>query len=307
MRAADRIRKRKSERKQERNIIKERTRKGLPLFLKYDILNELIDEPDEFDIELNDEESWGGEETAQDEPEAESPEFHVIADIRPLWLLYKGRIVWASDNLDRDIRERELFRRRVQAFLDFLAGEFPDKCDADRLLAMQGIFMMKKEGRKKQEEQDQAQGKNKSKKRSAASTAWLNRLDRVGIVYGNGKFMPLKNFRVKHGGSGSGGDSCPKHLILLWLERELKEHMYLKPGGCRQPLKNWKSCKDWIMGINDFLDLVNKNLNDLVSVDGIGLEKRNFKYEESTIQRKLLSTWRKWLEAERAESLNTGE
>ena len=298
MRAADRIRKRKSERKQERNIIKERTRKGLPLFLKYDIFNEPIDEPDEFDIELNDEESWGGEEIAQDEPEAESPEFHVIADIRPLWLLHKGRIVWASDNLGRDVRERELFRRRVQAFLDFLAGEFPDKSDADRLLAMQGIFMMKKEDVK---EQEQAQGKNKSKRRNVTSAAWLNRLDRVGIVYGNGKIMPLKNFRVKHGGSGSGGDSCPKHLILLWLERELKEHM------SEQPLKNWKSCKDWIMGINDFLDLVNKNLNDLVSVDGIGLEKRNFKYEESTIQRRLLSKWRKWLEAERAESLNTGE
>lgn len=292
MRAADRIRKRKSKRKQERNIIKERTRKGLPLFLKYDIFNEPIEEPDEFDIELNDEEPWGGEEMAQDEPEAESPEFHVIADIRPLWLLHKGRIVWASDKLGRDVRERELFRRRVQAFLDFLAGEFPDKRDADRLLAIQGIFVMKK---KEQEEQEQAQGKNKSKKRSSTSTTWLSRLDRVGIVYGNGKIMPLKNF------GGKQGDSYPKHLILLWLERELKEHM------SEQPLKNWKSCKDWIMGINDFFDLVNKNLNDLVSVDGLGLKKRNLKYEESTIHRKLLSTWRKWPEDERAENLNTGE
>ena len=74
------------------------------------------------------------------------------------------------------------------------------------------------------------------------------------------------------------------------LERELKNH----PG--ESPLE-WRKCKDWILGINDFLSNVNDKLNNLVSSGGIGLKDVYFHYEESTIQRKYLGEWRKWWEA----------
>lgn len=256
-----------------RTAIREPRKRRVPAFLEYETFAEQKNDDGSL-IELNDEESWGDENTRQDAAESESPDFQSVSSIRPLWLLYKGRLVWAGARLGRDIREREFFRRRIQAFLDFLADEFPDKSDEDRLLAMQGLFMEEKE----------KQGNE------GASTAWLDHLGEDGIVYGEGKILSLKMLRTKTGGGGRGGDSCPRHLLLLWLDRELKK----RPG--ESPLE-WKNCQDWIMGINDFLSLVNDRLNSLVSSGGIGLKERHFHYEVSTVQRRHLGEWKKWWEA----------
>ncbi len=246
---------------------KERIPWRIPAFFEDNTFQETPDEDNEPDIELGDEESWGDGETPQDVVDSESPDFQVISLIHPLWLLYKGRLIWAGARLGRDIPEREFFRRRVQMFLDFLAGEFPDKSDEDRLLAMQKLFMEEKKGK---------------------DTAWLSRLDRDGIVYSDGKIISLKALITGQGGGGQGNDSCPKALLLMWLERELKNH----PG--ESPL-DWKNCKSWIMGINDFLSKVNDALNHFIDSGGIGLKKRSFHYLESTIQRRRLGEWKKML------------
>ena len=277
MRSTDR--RRGSIRTREQKKLTEKRLRRAAAFLENDTIPERLEEDGEQDIDLHDEESWGGENTPQDAVDSESPDFQLITSIRPLWILYKGRLIWASGKLGRDLREREFFRRRIQAFLDFLADEFPDKSDEDRLLAMQGLFMEEEE--EKEKEKNNKEGKG---------TAWLSRLDKDGIVYGENRIISLKMLRTKQGGGGRGNDSCPDPLLLLWLERELKEH----PG--ESPLK-WRNCKNWIIGINDFLSKVNDKLNNFVISGGIGLKDVNFHYEESTIQRKHLSEWRKWWEA----------
>ena len=300
-------------RKRERVENREPVRRRLPSFLEYETFEEQQNDDGSL-VEINDEDSWGGENTPQDVTDSENPEFQIISSIRPLWLLYKGRLMWAGARLGRDIPKREHFRRRIQAFLDFLAVEFPepDNSDEDRLLAMQGLFMEEKEAKnakqKKEaeetegtveideldeieleeiEEGDGAKGKNNKKEKD---TAWLGRLDKDGIVYGNGKIISLKMLRTKQGGGGRGGDSCPRQLLLLWLARELKKH----PG--ESPLE-WRNCKDWIMEINDFLSDVNDKLNNFAASGGIGLKDRHFHYAASTVQKKHLGEWKKWWEA----------
>ena len=144
MRSAGRIRGSAKTRERIQTKLIEKRLKRAATFSENETIPERLDEDNEQDIELHDEESWGGENTPQDAVDSESPDFQLITSIRPLWILYKGRLIWASGKLGRDLREREFFRRRIQAFLDFLADEFPDKSDEDRLLAMQGLFIKEK-------------------------------------------------------------------------------------------------------------------------------------------------------------------
>lgn len=259
------------------------------------------------DANAEEEESWGGEETAQDKVDSKDPDFQDYFTVRPLWILYKGRLMWASSSIGRDVQVRELFRRRIQAFLDFLVTEkqFPDKSDEDRLLAMQGLFVMKKEKTSEsikpnaenvpaptlrdiepenmegsEEDEDNQNGKDK--------TTWLERLDGVGIIYGEGKILPLSALRT---GVGQRQESFPEPLAHLWLERELEKRPYEK-----EPL-NWENCKEWIVKIEGFYEAVSKQLNSFqeeVEGSGLGLQKRNFAYNEDTLQHKHLVEWKKW-------------
>ena len=271
-----------SREKQKRPI---RMRYGRPAFLGRNTIPSLPIEYDETDIDIDDEEASGGEDISQDYTESERPDFQLAPVVMPLWILYRGRIFWAASHLGRDYQQREFFRRRVQTFLDFLRKQFPDKNkDKDKddetlLLSMRGFF----------------------KAAGGRESAWLNRLDHVGIVYGEGKIMPLSMLRA---GAGHRANSFPRALTHLWIEKTFSNSDADNPF-------DWKNCKDLVLGpagINAFCKKVTAlfadyESNEQVKVKGkdgkeeiysLGLLKTDAQYEESTIQRKRLKEWREW-------------
>lgn len=289
VRTAERVPEQKTARTQ---TTEERRKRGGSKFRDRDALLEAPEADDRPDIETDDEESWGGEETDQDGQDTETSDFQSPPAVRPLWALYGGRLLWASASIGRDVQERELLRRRIQAFLDFLAERFPNKTDEERLLAMRGLFIAEDNENSGEERKGRREneGNGKNEKDSKPSTAWLNRLQKAGIIYGEEKILPLSALRA---GQGQGQDTFPEPLARLWLERELEKRNEDSP-------LEWRNCKDWIVGIKNFYKEVEGQLNrfkEAMEGSGLGLKERNFPYNEGTLQRKHLPKWKKWWSA----------
>ncbi len=217
--------------------------------------------------------------------ESESGEFisdSAIIKIKPLWILYEGQLIWASSRHGFKLAEKEYFRRRLQALLDFLADEFPDKTPGDLLLSLQGFFV-----------RDNDEGSD--------PTYWLETLRNSGIVYGEDKILPIKNLRA---GRGQGKDSesksvkLPDNLEYLWLERELsKPERYSELD---EPF-SWRNCNSWLpSGIRDFCSKVNELCAGFETdtedkrAHRLGLKLLKFGYHDSTLQRKRLKGWALW-------------
>ena len=96
----------------------------------------------------------------------------------------------------------------------------------------------------------------------------------------DGITFPLDYFILKQGGSSV---TMPDILESVWLNSLIKE----------RELKSlaWKEVKDWLpQAINDFC----KDLNMVAGTE--------FDYKESTLQRKKLPIWKKWLESSEADN-----
>ena len=122
---------------------------------------------------------------------------------------------------------------------------------------------------------------------SRKSYILIERLEKVGIVYGKDKILTLRTLRA---GKGQGQDSFPERLAHFWLERELGNRHEDNP-------LDWRNCKDWIIGLRDFQDEVAGQLNKFKEESdgqGLGFKERNFPFNAGTLQRKRLPEWKKW-------------
>ena len=198
--------------------------------------------------------------------------------IQPIWLLYEGQILWATSNFGTRLAEKEYLRRRLQLLLNFLKGQFPDKSYDVLLLSLQGFFV-----RDNDNDED--------------AKYWLESLKNVGIIYGEGKILVLKNFRASKGESKSRGlVRLPKYLEYLWLEREL-----MKPENISDKPFSWINCQRWLpdglksfcIEINEFCAMLDTQKRDN-NTHGLGLKRVEFGYMDSTLQRKRLKEWAQW-------------
>lgn len=246
------------------------------------------DDTDQPTLDLSDEDYddaplEANEESDDDTDESSDyPDTEGAGNIRPIWLLYEGQILWAASRYGFRIAPKEYFRRRVQKLLHFLASKFPGKSYGDLLLSLKGFF---------------------AKDNDSSKGNWLESLKNTGILYldetkKDYEIMPLGDLRA---GKGQGkNNELPEMIERLWFEREVSKSG-LAPG----------TSPDWdkfgALLLDSFKNFC-EELNDLCGsfdsheeedsgkgiTSGIGLKKTEFTYEESTLQRKKLDRWKKW-------------
>ena len=191
-----------------KKIIDKAQQKGY-VFRPGGTLDPLQEPDDEILIDLNDE----SDDDLQEWLDEERPDFPRGRTAHPLWLLYGGQILWATDDIRFNTKELEFFRRRLQHLLYFLLNEFPnyENKEAWLLLALQGFFVRN-------------HPKKKEAKRKSDPKGWTKHLATVGIVLENGTILPLVELIASQGqGKQAEGRAAglPNMLLNLWFEREL--------------------------------------------------------------------------------------
>ena len=246
------------------------------------------DNTDPQEPELTDEDSIDAPAEADEESDDDDgmPETEGTGSITPVWILYGDQIIWSASRYGFRIAPKEYFRRRIQALLDFLASRFPGKSYSELLISLQGFFANDNE---------------------SSNGGWLDSLKNAGIIYFDEstreyKVMPVKNLRA---GKGQGkNNEMPKRLEALLLEYELTR---IKNASGNRP--DWEKCRDILLDcFKKFCDEINNFCSTFETheevetqkgkkIYGIGLKKIAFSYEESTLDRKKLNSWKKrWAE-----------
>ncbi len=247
--------------------------------------DEEINEEDLLDIEVSDstddEDDYATEDSPEHDGEREtifnetgSPSF---SGIIPIWVFCAGKIVWSANKFGFHVRSRERMRRKLNDILDFLHKNISEQVTPLSLEGFLSKALLVAANKGEDEEPAEQQDENNYKKKE--SDGWIAQLDKWGIVI-DGITFPLDYFILKQGGSSV---TMPDILESVWLNSLIKE----------RELKSlaWKEVKDWLpQAINDFC----KDLNMVAGTE--------FDYKESTLQRKKLPIWKKWLESSEADN-----
>lgn len=182
-------------------------------------------EPDETDADTN-EDPLDEEDPPKFDTEDEEDAFRRPERVRPLWMLFCGKLMWATSYYGFEVKEREWLRRRVQAYLDLFGKYFPEKNDEQKLALLEGFFIR---GVSEQEQENQQKQLDKSpqqaeKNKGKKSTNWTNRLGRVGIVCGTQK-ISLGSLFADQGQKPNG---LPGLLLGAWLDEEIRKDPSIK-------------------------------------------------------------------------------
>ena len=259
-----------------------------------------LPEPDNEDISLEEiqdadlpdeeEQSDGGDDIPQDETESADAAFLPPPLVRPLWLLYNGRLIWASENFGYNTAPREQLRIRTQKVITFLRDYFPEKDDAQRLELINRLFVA--ESDKKQsganpedlgapessEAQNSDPGAGRAKTKSSANWLKASSLARVGIVC-NSRTTPLK---MLMGSQGSKNKALPDELLHAWFDK------FCKKNSEEKEILAPKNSK-WLYGeLKDFC----KKLREAGSTEVLGLAPLKCDYKEGTYEKKLRPKFR---------------
>lgn len=262
-----------------------------------------LPEPDNEDISLEeiqdadlpdeDEQSDEGGDVPQNGAESADDAFLPPPLVRPLWLLYNGRLIWASEDFGYNTAPREQLRIRTQKVINFLRNYFPEKDDAQCLELINRFFVA--ESDKKQsgaepedlgapessEAQNSAPGAGRAKTKSSANWLKASSLARVGIVC-NARTTPLKMLM----GSQGSKNALPDKLLHAWFDQVCDQH----------PKKEILAPKEskWLHGE---LDKFCKKLREAGSTEVLGLAPLECTYEKETYKKKLRPKFRNWLAA----------
>lgn len=207
--------------------------------------------------------------------------------IRPLWVYAGGSFLWCNPKFGFHLRFREGFRKMAESFLSgfsslgapfqspspfFLFGFFREEW-----IRCWFMFSRSAEEEERADRERKRQGGEKFASR-------LRHFGKIGVIVPGRGLFPLSVFLA---GKGQGTNSLPESIERPWIRYVFSER------GLGLTFK-WKDVSDWLPAeYGKFIHSFNYLLGELLP--GIGGTSLPVIPEDSTLQRKKLTVFRKYL------------